>query len=272
MTDKTDKPRRLLTARRTVGLGAMAAAMTATAPQAAILAPAADASAKWVHTAAGEGEGEGEGEGAAAPDPDIRYLRDLGVMEGHLRAGLALYDAGDLAAAKTHLGSPLREKYGAVEEMLQAEGYENLKTAIAALADAIEAEADVTRIRDLSETVAGTIAVARSEKPAARQIMGLVELTRLAGDAYTAATEGGTVSGLLEYRTSWGFMQVVGDEAARLAQGDGPAAEVAAKVADHAAGVSAAFGDLQGEGAFEIDAGLFFGAAARMELAAARLD
>ncbi len=272
MTDDTSKPRRIVMARRQVALGAMAAAATVSAGQAAVLAPVADGTAGWVHTASGEGEGEGEGEGAAPLDPEIRFLRDLGFMEGHLRAGVALYETGDIEAAKTHMGHPIKEKYAAVAPMLQTEGYGNLKAEIAGLAEAAESGAGLAEIRRDYDTVAATIAAARGEKPAASQLRGLVELTRIAGEEYSVATEGGTLSSLHEYQDAWGFMQVVRDEAARLAESEGPAAEVAARMVGHADATDAAFGDLQGQGVTDMDAGLFFGAAARMELAAARLD
>ena len=272
MTDDTRKPRRIVMARREVALGAMAAAATVTAGQAAVLAPVADDTAKWVHTASGEGEGEGEGEGAAPLDPEIRYLRDLGFMEGHLRAGVALYETGDTEAAKTHMGHPIKEKYAAVAQILQAEGYGNLKAEIGALAEAAEGGAELAEIRWLHQRVTATISAARGEKPAASQLRGLVELTRIAGDEYTLATKGGDVSNLHEYQDAWGFMQVVRDEAARLAVGDGPAAGVAERMVGYAETAAAALGDLQGQGITDMDAGILFGAAARMELAAARLD
>ena len=63
-------------------------------------------------TSAGSGGEGGEGgEGGGGGPSGQAFQRDLSFMEGHLRAGLALYQTGDLAAAKTHMGHPIKEKY-----------------------------------------------------------------------------------------------------------------------------------------------------------------
>lgn len=86
------------------------------------------ARAKAPAQAGGEGEvagpagGEGEDAGDGTP-PKISLLRDLGYMTGHMRAGLALCQAGGLAAARTHMGHPIAEKYDAVAKELDEIGF-----------------------------------------------------------------------------------------------------------------------------------------------------
>jgi len=273
MAEDTDKPRRVVTVRRNLTLGAMAAAMAGSAVHAAAVTPMTADTPGWHQKAAGEGEGEGEGEGgAAAMDPDVRFLRDLSFIEGHLRAGLALYRAGDLTAAKTHMGHPIKEKYDAVAERVQAEGRGELKAQIVALADAAEAGKDAAEVAAQFDLVKVMIDEMRGASAPKKQIMGLIALTRIAGDEYTVATEGGSISNLHEYQDSWGFMQVVADEVDALAaSGDATVAGVADKLKGYVAATDAVFGDLQGQGDFTLDSGVLYGAAARMELAAARL-
>ena len=52
------------------------------------------------------------------------------------------------------------------------------------------------------------------------QVLGLAALTRVAGDEYTVAVEGGEISNLHEYQDSWGFLQVVESELQQMAAGD----------------------------------------------------
>lgn len=275
MAEDTDKPRRVVTVRRNLTLGAMAAAMAGSAVHAAAVTPMTADTPGWHQKAAGKGEGEGEGEGeggAAAMDPDVRFLRDLSFIEGHLRAGLALYRAGDLTAAKTHMGHPIKEKYDAVAERVQAEGRGELKTRIIALADAAEAGKDAAEVAAQFDLVKVMIDEMRGASAPKKQIMGLIALTRIAGDEYTVATEGGSISNLHEYQDSWGFMQVVADEVDALTASDDTAvAGVADKLKGYVAATDEVFGDLQGQGDFTLDSGVLYGAAARMELAAARL-
>lgn len=273
MTDETDKPRREIVARRTLMLGTLAAAVTGAAAAAAPILPQDGHAPGHMLLAAGEGEGgEGEGGEGAALDPTAALMRDLGFMQGHLRAGLALYEAGDLDAARTHMGHPIKEKYDAVAAPLAERGLDRLKAEIAALADAAEAGAPMAEISQLYDRVAATIDEARADAPVAHRIAGLIALTRVAGDEYTVATEGGKLANLHEYQDSWGFLQVVRDRLTAMADGaDADVAKAAQKMLDAVTATDAVFGDLQGQGDFNMDPGAIFGAAARMEFAAVRL-
>lgn len=274
MTDATDKPRREIVARRTLMLGTLAAAVTGAAATAAPILPQDGHAPGHMLLAAGEGEGEGEGEGGegAVLDPTATLMRDLGFMQGHLRAGLVLYEAGDMDAARTHMGHPIKEKYDAVAAPLAERGLDRLKAEITTLADAAEAGAPMAEISQLYDRVAATIDEARAGAPVAHRIAGLIALTRVAGDEYTVATEGGKLANLHEYQDSWGFLQVVRDRLSGMTgDSDADVAKAAKKMLDAVKGTDAVYGDLQGQGDFEMDPGVIFGAAARMEFAAVRL-
>ena len=104
---------------------------------------------------AATGEGEGEGEGGGAGDQEQALQRDMSFIEGHMRAGLALYEAGDLAAAKTHMGHPITEKYGAVEAPLAERGFGRLRDQIIAVATATQAEAPFAEVRAAFDAARG---------------------------------------------------------------------------------------------------------------------
>ncbi|QEW29920.1 hypothetical protein [Roseovarius indicus] len=278
--NKSVQPRRVV-ARRISTLGGLAAlsAAGAIAPDLAAAGDLRNDGTYLLAQAEGEGEGEasaggeGEGEGASSLDPDIAFLSGLSFIEGHICAGLALYEAGDLEAARTHVGHPIEEKYDAVAEELEEQGLSRLRGEIEALAAAAEARADYAELEALFAKVRATHEEARANYTPAQQVAGLVALTRTAGDEYTVAVKGGEVSNLHEYQDSWGFLRVVETEAGQMTDSDDPAvADVAAALLEQVAATEAAYGDIQGEGDFEMDPSIIYGAAARMELAALELD
>ncbi len=289
LTGKTT--RRVIARRMTGGLAAMMVAGSMTASEADVLfdadtseasillaqaggegegegEAAASGEGEGEGEAAAGGEGEGEGEGAANLDPDTAFLSGLGFMEGHIRAGLALYEAGDIEAAKTHMGHPIEEKYDAVAERLEALELGGLKADLEALAAATEAEEDFAEVESLFENVRGKIEEARATYTPAQQVAGLVALTRVAGDEYTVAVAGGEISNLHEYQDSWGFLRTIEAEAAQMAESDDASvAQVGAAILDEVEATNAAYGDLQGEGDYAFDPSILYGAAARMEIA-----
>ena len=225
--------------------------------------------------AEGEGEGAagGEGEGAGSGDLDHALQRDLSFMEGHLHAGMTLYEAGDLAAAKTHMGHPIEEKYGAVAEPLAERGFERLREQIKAVASATEAEAPVAEVADAFEIVRATMEEVREGISVKDQVLGLAELVRVAGAEYVVAVEGGSVTNLHEYQDSWGFLRVVEAELRGIAEsGDEGARHVAEEALEYLEQTDAAFGDIQGKGEMTLDPSLLYGAAAQIELEALELD
>lgn len=215
--------------------------------------------------------GEGESEGASRAVTEADFLAALGFMQGHLRAGLALYQAGDLAAAKTHMGHPIEEKYDAVERDLEERGFGRLEDAIKALARAAESEAPVAEVEQKYAAVDALLAEVRAASPGGEKarLKSLSLLTRIAADEYSVAVKGGTVSKLHEYQDSWGFLREVEAQADELsASSDAGVAAAAAEIGALVDGLDVAYGDIQGKGQMRMEPDLLYGAAARMELAA----
>ena len=294
MADSSQKPRRVVSARRIVALGTVAATAFATAASTSPAGAAGAGPADHLILAAGEGEGEaaavgegggegeggggasggeGEGEGAVAGLPaEVAFLSDLGFMTGHLRAGMALYEQGTLDEAKTHMGHPIEEKYDAVAGELEARGFGGLRDQIVALSAAAESEADVGEVRPLFDTVIATVEEVRAASPggARDQLRALAALTRIAAQEYEVAiAEDGSVGNLHEYQDSWGFLRTVEVEAGQFAEsGDAAIAQAGANILEQIRATDAAFGDLSGAGIPLPDPSIIYGAAARMELAA----
>ncbi|PZX12491.1 hypothetical protein LX81_03595 [Palleronia aestuarii] len=289
MAERNPNGPRLVTARRVsalTGLAALAAAGVISSSEAQAEGESAADESLILAQSEGEGEasasaegdgaasvgGEGEAEGGASADPDTAFLSGLAFMEGHIRAGLALYEQGDLQAAKTHMGHPIEEKYDAVAERLAETGFDTLKEQISALAAATEAEAEYAEIEQQYAAMRETLEAVREGFSPAQQVAGLIDLTRVAGEEYTVAVEGGQLSNLHEYQDSWGFLRVVETEAREMANSeDALVAEVGRSLLEQVEATGAAFGDLQGEGAFEMDPSIIYGAAARMDLASSQL-
>ena len=273
MKEETRKSFRIVAPRTIIAIGSVTAA-TIGLP---VSAQTTHADTATSYHADGEGEGqvgviaEGEGEGATSGlETDVAFLTGLGFMEGHLRAGLALYEAGDLVAAKTHMGHPIKEKYGAVADQLAALGHGDLRETISALAAAAEAEKPFEEIAALFAQVRATHEAVRAGFSLKDQLASYVALTRIGADEYTVAVAGGTLSNLHEYQDAWGFIRVIETEAAELAQGD--EAAIAESLLEQVGAMNAAFGDLQGGGSYEKEPAILYAAAARMELAALTLD
>lgn len=220
----------------------------------------------------GEGAASGEGEGINSSKPEMMLQRDLSFMEGHMRAGLMLYESGDLVAAKTHMGHPIEEKYGAVADPLADRGFDRLRQQIEAVAAATEAEAPFADVKEAFDAARETMEEVRAGISPRDQMLGLAALIRVAGDEYTVAVEGGAISNLHEYQDSWGFLRVVQTELEQMQSSeDEDLAHVAEESLAFLKLTDAAFGDIQGKGEMTLDPGILYGAAARIELEALEL-
>lgn len=221
----------------------------------------------------GEGAAaSGEGEGGGGGDPEQVLQRDMSFMEGHMRAGLELYEAGDLVAAKTHMGHPIAEKYGAVSDLLADRGFDRLRQQIEAVAAATEAETPFAEAKGAFDAARVTMEEVRAGMSLRDQMLGLAALIRVAGDEYTVAVEGGEISNLHEYQDSWGFLRVVETELEQMAaSNNSPVSEASKKALEYLAATDVAFGDIHGEGEMTLDPSILYGVAARIELEALEL-
>jgi len=282
--DKNDAPRRVAP-RRWVALGTAAATVLASGhPMAAHRgdAPAPDAgSGSFVLAQAeggGGGEGEGEGEGRAAADPakdDAAYLAAPGLIEGHLVAGLELYEAAAREAAETHMKHPEDEIYAGLAPAFEARGAPGFGAALGALAAAVETGAPVEEVRAAHDRVTEALEAARAPVGAtsAARLGAVVRLAQAAADEFAIGFVDGKLANAHEYQDAWGFLQVAKRIAGELAKsGDDRVAGVAEDVSGHLDTMLGGFAGVVPPETLATDPSALHGQAARIELATLRLD
>jgi hypothetical protein len=280
MTDKTNLPPRRIEARRWVALGTVAAVGLATAaPAHAVLdkqktvLQGTTAQVLLVASSGGEGSEGGEGgEGAAARDGDAEFLAALGFIEGHLRAGIALYEAGEAHMAGTHMKHPGDEIYRDLEPGLKERNAKGFESELAELAEAVESGASVDDAKAALAEVLHEVEEAREHTGggAAARLRSIVLIAREAAHEYEEAVEGGKIAELHEYQDAWGFLEAARAMADELSESDNPeVVEAVAKIRAQLDEVAPAFTGVVPAADFTpADPSLIYGAAARMELAA----
>lgn len=223
----------------------------------------------------GEGSEGGEGgERGLASDPganDAAFLTLLGLVEGHLRAGIELYrdDAADMA--KTHMKHPSDELYADLEPALAARDLDGFAGELERLAVAVEggqpvAEADAAFEAAL-QAIERTRAAANGDLAA--RLAAVTGLVRTAAEEYEIGVTDGRISDPHEYQDAWGFVQAAKaqmaglDEADRQRMGQGYD-EITAELD----ALDEAWPAVVPPDSVTTDASLLYAAAARIEIAA----
>lgn len=220
----------------------------------------------WLAQSEG-GEG-GEAGIVAERDDDAAYVAALGFIEGHLRVGVALYEAGEAEMAITHIKHPHDEIYAGLAPLLAERGAEAFDTQLTALARAVEGGASVEDVRVAFEAVLHEVEEASEATPPKMQLDALVLMTRAAAEEYAIGVVDGSIVELHEYQDAWGFVQAVRARATELAgSSDASVAAAAVKVTEALAPIDAIFAGLTPEGPVPGAADVLFGAAAQIEFA-----
>lgn len=159
-------------------------------------------------TEGGEG-GEGGEAGAIQGDDSVALLTGLGLIEGHLRAGIALYKEGEVDQAKTHMKHPQDEIYTALLPLLEKAGAEDFSTDLTKLATAVESGAKAEEVDAAFADVAHEIAEAREKAGGGEAAEGaaIVAILRQAADEYAIGVKDGKIVELHEYQDAWGFVE-----------------------------------------------------------------
>ncbi|MGB3315798.1 MAG: hypothetical protein WBB85_15430 [Albidovulum sp.] len=226
----------------------------------------------WLAQAEGGEGGEG-GEAGHAEDMDaaVELLTDLGLIEGHLRAGITLYQAGLADQAITHMKHPQHEIYTELEAHLDQFGAPGFADELTALASAVESGAPVGDAEAAFSAVLIKIEEARDHAHAgeAGEAASVLGLVRIAAEEYHIGIVDGAVSNLHEYQDAWGFVQVARAVAEHMADEDDEAENAFGEKALAAlAETDAALPGVSPEGKPLGDAGMLLAAAAKIELAA----
>ncbi len=225
----------------------------------------------WLAQASGEagesGEG-GESGGIEQHSDTVALLTGLSLIEGHLRAGIALYRAGAADMAKTHMKHPKAEIYTDLEPLLGDDGF---APELATLAEAVEGGSDVATADAAFDAVLEKIVYARSENHASPRALfdAMMATMRVAADEYAIGVTDGAISNMHEYQDAWGFAHATRELAQSLTTSDDATVAAAAqKTLVALAETEAVFDGIAPEGTLNGDASALYGAAARIELAA----
>lgn len=257
------------------GLGIAAVSGTIVAEAAtldAAVKPLKEPSGKSILLADSSGEA-GESGGLATGDDRSDYLKDLGLVEGHMLAGVALYKAGDLAAAKTHMKHPGDEIYAELMPHFARLGVKGFADELEAVAKSIEANATAGEVDRLMAELHAEIVESRSAALTARETAKVISLLlREAAEDYEKGIKEGQVADAHEYQDAWGFTQSAKSVLADLAEAEreehpGPIGEITAELAK----AEAVFPDVSGKQAGTADSSVLAIAASNVELIASSI-
>ncbi len=231
----------------------------------------ADAMIWTVQAEGGEG---GESGALATNTQDAAYLTDLGIVDAHLRAAVAVYAAGMVPEAIGLAGHPEAEVMGDLRPLLADRNVPDFTDALDALSAAIGAEAPLADVKTAYGVVAAQLAeAAKAEdgEPRAR-LDAIAALTRGAGAEYDQSVTDGAVSDPVTLQEAFGYIQTARQMASALATSPDPAVATAGAAAlDSLNTTDPAFGDLTGT-TLTVDPSLIYGAAAQIDFAAAGIN
>lgn len=223
---------------------------------------------------AGEAGEGGEAGALATVDGSVALLAALGLIEGHLRTGMALLATADAAGSGIHANHPREEIYADIEPLLEAQGVAAFADELAALSDAVASGASAAATQAAFDALLARFAEVRDAASPADRLTALSQVLRTAADEYGIGVVDGAIANLFEYQDAYGFVQMARAEAERLAALPDPAAAAAGtEVRGFLADTEAAFArGVAPVGAMPTDGvPRLSGAAARIELAALAL-
>lgn len=209
----TDLPKSRRVAPRswaTLTLSGAALGLTVSGAVAADLhAPGAGPETLWLAQASTEG-GEGGEAGAIEGDDSVALLTGLGLIEGHLRAGVALYEAGLRDQATSHMKHPQDELYTGLLPLLAKAGAEDFGKELTELSEAVKSGADLARVTEIFAEVQKEIAEGRDRAGGgeAAEAAAIVRILTTAADEYALGVTDGKAVELHEYQDAWGFVEV----------------------------------------------------------------
>ncbi|MCG6885413.1 MAG: hypothetical protein LJE62_16815, partial [Silicimonas sp.] len=201
-------------------------------------------------------------------------LTDLGLIEGHLRAGMELYRAGMGDMAATHMKHPGDELYAELAGHLEEYGHPGFADELTLLSEAVAEGAPVPDAEAAFEHLLARIGEARRATGATpqEQLEALRQMVLVAAEEYEIGIKDGAIIKMHEYQDAWGFVRAARAEASELAGSNSDKVRAAAEaVLASLGGTDVAFTGIAPEGNVTGDASALYGAAARIEIAALRL-
>ncbi|MEA5535050.1 hypothetical protein [Crocosphaera sp. XPORK-15E] len=143
---------------------------------------------------------------------DREYLTTLGLMKGHLFIAKQLIDQGKYAEAEPHIGHPVEELYGDIEEQLTKRNVKDFKSTLNQLHDGVKTNPKSDKIKGQYDTSIIAIDQAIAAVPADKlqspeTILPVINgLLKTANAEYEAAIANGKIVEVIEYQDSMGFL------------------------------------------------------------------
>lgn len=223
----------------------------------------------------GEG-GEGGEAGATLSNDDAAYLTQLALIRGHLSVGMDLYRQGAQEAAVSHMKHPEDEIYQGLEPALAARGVKGFEEELEAMADLAKADAPVGEVEAAHQDLLHAIdhaAQGAAEAGAATTFKVIVGLIRTAAEEYEAVVKDGKVVNAYEYQDALGFVRVADELAAELDPAGRPeVGDALAVVKTQLETIGPAWPSVVPPDQVATDPSLIYGATARVEIAALRVE
>lgn len=224
--------------------------------------------------AAGEGGEGGESGVTTELDAGVDLLKDLGKIEGKLRAGIAAFRQGHLDMATPHMVHADDAVYVEVSEHLEERGLSGFADQLTTLTNAVNGNASATDADAAFDGVVGRITELRATLGLApHQVMEAIELlVRDAAEDYEVGVTDGAVTDLHEYQDAWGYIQASRRMAEALfTSNDARVLKAAQTALDAITDTDEVFAGVTPEGSLPDGADVIYGAAARIEFSALAL-
>lgn len=205
---------------------------------------------------------------------DIAYLTQLGLVQGHLTVGVALYGQGATEDANVHMKHPQDELYARLLPALKARKARGFDDELLALATSVESGKAVEEAEtSLSRTVDAIDRARAAVRPDVKEKLRVVlALTRVAADEYARGVKEGVVVNPKEYEDAWGFVAVAKTLLQNLSKSERKkAGDAYGKIEAELAALSPAWPSVAPPARVDTDPSLLYAAAARVELAILRI-
>ncbi len=249
--------------------GLAAASMSLAAVPSALAGGAVAGSLNLAQGEGGEG-GEAAQIAKQGGSDDVNFLTLLGLVEGHIRVGTALYDRGAADMAKVHISHPAMELYEDLAPALAKRNVKGFADPLDKLVSLVEEEGPVAEFDAACQSMLQKIAEARASTGSdlVKTLKSIVALVRTAAEEYEVGVKDGKVAEPREYQDAWGFTHAAAAQLAALPEADrkrmGEAYGTIAKELD---ALSPAWPSVVPPETVAADATLIQAAAARIELA-----